>query len=298
MTRITRVEIITDTGRDYVCWEDDNDITVSYQDDGKTLKVFVNTMKPKSPAEEAYKRVYGAYPMGEPFWIVFEKGYNASQKDYKVGEFQPTPQEPEDNEWKTVALGFGENLSAIGPDGYYDFTPVKWYDWVVDIYENTANEYLKLLQKERAKAKSKEPEKEQQIKELVRESVKWCEEHQNESLEDYLSPRGPQGPVGPGPGPKGVILGYEPTPQTPEFLKFELGKTLEGLIEEWWIDVFTRNSDLSMEESIDCLVTMISSWLPKEQSANSQNVDVEFLVEGFNDAIKKIKSKLRNKKDT
>ena len=94
MTRITRVEIITDTGRDYVCWEEDNDITVSYQDDGRTLKVFVNTMKPKSPAEEAYKRVYGAYPMGEPFWIVFEKGYNAS----KVSE---TPQE-EPEELKTL----------------------------------------------------------------------------------------------------------------------------------------------------------------------------------------------------
>ena len=48
----------------------------------------------KTPAEEAYKRVYGAYPMGEPFWIVFEKGYDASQEDYEVGEYQPTPQEP------------------------------------------------------------------------------------------------------------------------------------------------------------------------------------------------------------
>ena len=139
--------------------------------------------EPKTPAEEAYKRVYGFYPETyEDSWSSFQDGYIASQKDYKVGEYQPTPQEPEDNEWKTVALGFGENLSAIGPDGYYDFTPVEWYDWVVDIYENTANEYLKLLQKERAKAKSKEPEKEQQIKELIRESVKWCEEHQNESV--------------------------------------------------------------------------------------------------------------------
>ena len=49
--------------------------------------------EPKSPAEEAYKRVYGAYPMGEPFWIVFEKGYNASKEDCKVEE-EPTPQEP------------------------------------------------------------------------------------------------------------------------------------------------------------------------------------------------------------
>jgi hypothetical protein len=70
----------------------------------------------KTPAEEAYKDAYGEYPMGEPFWIVFKKGYEASQKDYKVGEYEPTPQ-------------------------------------------------------------------------------------------------GPQGPVGPGPGPKGVIGGYEPTPQ-------------------------------------------------------------------------------------
>ena len=94
MTRITRVEVIDENGRSYVNWEEDNDITLSYQDDGRTLKVFVNTMKPKSPAEEAFKKVYGAYPMGEPFWIVFKKGYDASQKDYKVGEYQPTPQEP------------------------------------------------------------------------------------------------------------------------------------------------------------------------------------------------------------
>ena len=37
--------------------------------------------------------------------------------------------------------------------------------------------------------KPKEPEKEQQIKELVREGVKWCEEHPNESVEDYLTPQ-------------------------------------------------------------------------------------------------------------
>jgi hypothetical protein len=57
----------------------------------------------KSPVEEAYKRVYGNYPdtgicngMSYVWWDVFCKGYNASQKDYKVGEYQPTPQEPEE----------------------------------------------------------------------------------------------------------------------------------------------------------------------------------------------------------
>ena len=302
MTRITRVEIITDTGRDYVCWEEDNDITVSYQDDGKTLKVFVNTMKPKSPAEEAYKRVYGAYPMGEPFWIVFEKGYNASQKDYKVGEFQPTPQEPKDNEWKTVALGFGENLSAIGPDGYYDFTPVEWYDWVVDIYENTANEYLKLLQKERAKAKSKEPEK----WDVVRESKKWCEEHPDENPLDWVKPQTPK--------PMNEVLDrlenkyenddvvnrmlkkWEENP--PDFLKFELGRSLEALITRWWDDVYDGiHQDWDREVAIDDLIDQIQLWLPKSQSSSgTQSASVIDLVDGYNDALTKIKSKLRNKK--
>jgi len=34
----------------------------------------------KSPAEEAYREIYGDYPMGEPFWIVFKKGYEAAEK--------------------------------------------------------------------------------------------------------------------------------------------------------------------------------------------------------------------------
>ena len=53
------------------------------------------------PVEEAYKRVYGKYPdtgLGTGFsyvwWDVFQKAYEQAQKDYKVGEYQPTPQEP------------------------------------------------------------------------------------------------------------------------------------------------------------------------------------------------------------
>ena len=53
--------------------------------------------EPKSPAEIAYKRVYGFYPETyEDSWSSFQDGYIASQKDYKVGEYQPTPQEPEE----------------------------------------------------------------------------------------------------------------------------------------------------------------------------------------------------------
>ena len=49
--------------------------------------------------------------------------------------------------------------------------------------------------------------------------------------------------------------------------------------------------------SIDCcdeIVDLVEKWILDEQSAaGSQNVDVELLVEGFNDAIRKMKEKLR-----
>ena len=266
MTRITRVEVIDENGRSYVNWEEDNDITVSYQDDGRTLKVFVNTMKPKSPAEEAYKKVYGSYPMGEPFWIVFEKGYNASQEDYKVGEFQPTPQER------------GERVHK-------------------------------------------------EMEELVRESLKWCEEHPDESVEDYLKPKTPEQTE------KSLKEAFVKAQQTeewketqrkidapkeswmnksdeelvaileknpPDCLKFVMGKTLEQIIERWWCDTFTGTHEKwSMEECIDDLIDQIELFLPRSQSSEgTQNIDTVVAVEAHNELLQKIKSKFRNKKET
>ena len=98
MNRITRVEVIDENGRSYVNWEENNDITVSYQDDGMTLKVFVNTMESKSPAEKAYYAVYGWYPpttssvsnYEDNRWRDFQNGYNAASKVSEI------PQEPEE----------------------------------------------------------------------------------------------------------------------------------------------------------------------------------------------------------
>ena len=71
-------------------------------------------------------------------------------------------------------------------------------------------------------------------------------------------------------------------------------QNLTDLIFDWWEDVFTTNSNDDMETSIDDLVERIKNWLPKEQSATgSQNAYVECTVEGFNDCLNKIKSKLR-----
>ena len=70
---------------------------IELNDDTRQLFDKIRSAYPKSPVEAAYKRVFGAYPMGEPFWIVFKKGYDAS----KVSE---TPQEPEDDEWTIEKL--------------------------------------------------------------------------------------------------------------------------------------------------------------------------------------------------
>lgn len=53
MTRITRLEVIDENGRSYVNWEDDNDVSWQFQDGGRTLKVFVNKVKPKTGEEGA-----------------------------------------------------------------------------------------------------------------------------------------------------------------------------------------------------------------------------------------------------
>lgn len=51
----------------------------------------------KTPAEEAFKRVYCRYPdKYDSAWDSFEKGYARARKYYKVGEYQPTSQEPEE----------------------------------------------------------------------------------------------------------------------------------------------------------------------------------------------------------
>ena len=153
---------------------------------------------------------------------------------------------------------------------------------------------------------SQEPKKEQKW-DVVRESVKWCEEHREESVEDYLTPQTPDKIE------ENLREAFKKVQQTeewketqrkidsnyddmvknpPEFLKFELGKTLEGLIEDWWINHL--DMEQSDEEIVDGLVSMISNWLPKEQSAaGSQNVDTELLVDGFNHCLTKIKGKLR-----
>ena len=154
--------------------------------------------------------------------------------------------------------------------------------------------------------KSKEPEKEQQIKELVKESVKWCEEHQNESVEDWVKPREPDKEVEKFVEKKKESWMDKPVEELvamleknpPDCLKFVMGKTLEQIVTRWWCDTFTGpNEKWSMEECIDDLIDQIELFLPRSQShEGTQNIDTVVAVEAHNELLRKIKSKLRNKK--
>jgi len=74
----------------------------------------------------------------------------------------------------------------------------------------------------------------------------------------------------------------------------EQSQTLRGVIAQWMLDTHTDNIDWDVPTCVDDLVDRIEEWLPKPQSAaGSQNAYVECSVEGFNDCLTKIKSKLR-----
>ena len=225
----------------------------------------------------------------------------------------------------------------------YDGICGGWYKTDTDgevfyLVEDETERKLEKLYQEQVVVK--EPEKEQKWGDIVRESVKWCEENPEKSVEDWVKPQTPEqvdaglrnamkqakedGVFDEPTKPMDEVVDrlenkwnsatenaasyitddvvnrmlkeWEENP--PDFLKFELGKTLEALITRWWDDVYDGiHQDWDREVAIDDLCDQIELWLPKSQSSSgSQSLGVEDMVEGFNDCLKKIKSKLRNKK--
>ena len=196
------------------------------------LELLKEMEKHKSPAEEAYKRVYGNYPdtgicngMSYVWWDVFCKGYNASKEDYKVGEYQPKEKEQ------------------------------KW--------------------------------------DVVRESVKWCKEHPDESVEDYLKPHTPEKTE------QLLREAFQKVQQTEEWKETQrkIDSNYDKMVEERKSQKLWNMVRDELGYSIDCcdeIVDLVEKWLPEPQSAaGSQNVDVEFLVDGYNDCLNKMKEQRR-----
>jgi hypothetical protein len=185
--------------------------------------------------------------------------------------------EPEENEWKSVALRFGEELVDILPCGYYEFTPEEWFDWVVNTYEKLCDDTVNLLTKKTAQERGE----------------KLHEENPGKSVEHYLTPKTP-----------------EETEQSlkeafVEAQKTEKWKRIQQKIDDGYFNdfIFIDRPNLldflkdKLGYSTDScyeIVDAISEWLPETQSADgSQNAYVESAVEGWNDAINAIRGKLQ-----
>ena len=98
------------------------------------LELLKEIEKHKTPVEEAYKRIYGEYPVTyHSSWGAFQDGYIAAQKDYKV-------EEPE--ELKTLYQMF-ENEGAYGQI-YFDDALKVVKSWMSQYTHNVmTGEYLK-----------------------------------------------------------------------------------------------------------------------------------------------------------
>ena len=71
-------------------------------------------------------------------------------------------------------------------------------------------------------------------------------------------------------------------------------KTLTDVAYRWWEEVFTTHIDWDKEICVEDLIDQVEQFLPKPQSAaDYQSLTAANMVEGWNNCLKKIKSKLR-----
>ena len=116
------------------------------------------------------------------------------------------------------------------------------------------------------------------IKTLVEESVKWCEENPDKDPLDWVKPQTPEQVA------DGLKEAFREAVKQGVVSSVNKPKTLTDIVYDWWSDVFTTHSDWDMETSIENLVDEISLWLPTEHETNSYK---------WNECIRMIREKLR-----
>jgi hypothetical protein len=276
MTRITRVEIIDGEGRSYVNWNEDNDIVTSIQDDGKTLKVFVNKVKPKTGEE-------GALEALEKFQNDWLLGKKCPETKLEIKNLNSVESIKAEIKLLQSKLEFYEELEKQ-PKTLFDVIQNLGYSvdcsWeIVDAIEEFETQKEKEMIKRNLKTSLQEMVNGdvRPIDDVVRETKKQQESWMNKPAEELVE-----------------MLEKNP----PDCLKFVMGKTLEDIVTRWWCDTFTGTHEKwSMEECIDDLIDQIELFLPRSQSSEgTQSVYTEVAVEAHNELLQKIKSKLRNKK--
>jgi len=178
------------------------------EDDYNHYKVsleFVDDMKSKHQLESVWKNEVLIQKNTEPY----------------------CPDEPEENEWRTAALRFGETLSSIGPYGYYDMSADEWLKWAIDTYEKLSSDLLQILNRERNKTNL----------------------YKNKNTEPYC----PDEP-----------LEYDETEH--DISENVEDKTLKEVINRWWMDTFTSKNMWSVNECIDDLADQVEFWILRNKN--------------------------------
>jgi hypothetical protein len=131
------------------CFQDDDPIGIAR----KTLRARLSAPEPVPTNNGRYLTGYGAQPEPEPVaWFTEDHREDKSATTYskKMAErwkekgwpvtplYTAPPQRdvlgpvPCPVAWKDAAIRIGEELSSVGPDGYYNMTPQQWLDWALD----------------------------------------------------------------------------------------------------------------------------------------------------------------------
>ena len=247
----------------------------------KKLELLKEIEKHKSPVEEAYKDWWGQYPeletdseYDEMRWAGFQAGFQAAYEE-KVKEdnyydevtaqknTEPyCPDEPEENEWKDVALKFGRKLPVILPYSYDELSPNTWFKWAAFTYDNY------MIQRDKKSGyypSSQTPEPYCPDEPEYYDEVEWDEKDEK------------------------AYWGEKDDPN--------LQKIIDKMVDEHKSQKLYNMLKVQLDYDgmvCDDIVDIVEDWILDEQSASgSQNVNTELLVEGFNDAIRKMKEMLR-----
>jgi Zn-dependent metalloprotease len=233
MTRITRVEIIDGEGRSYVNWNEDNDIVTSIQDDGKTLKVFVGKTPPEQPITEEENERY------------FEEAKQIVEKHFAKKKM--TEKERIEGEIKLLQKKL-DLLEEIEKQPKTLFDVIRNLGYSID----ACYEIVDAIEEfEKSKEFQPTPQTNEEVEQGLKDAMRTAKE-------------------------EGVFNEQENDKNFKSSLDLirEWGEknkplNLKELVWEWWVDIFTRNSDLDADASIDILVDMIDKkFIPPSHDTN------------------------------
>jgi hypothetical protein len=233
MTRITRVEIIDGEGRSYVNWNEDNDIVTSIQDDGKTLKVFVGKTPPEQPITEEENERY------------FEEAKQIVEKHFAKKKM--TEKERIEGEIKLLQKKL-DLLEEIEKQPKTLFDVIRNLGYSID----ACYEIVDAIEEfEKSKEFQPTPQTNEEVEQGLKDAMRTAKE-------------------------EGVFNEQENDKNFKSSLDLirEWGEknkplNLKELLWEWWEDIFTRNSDLDADASIDYLVDILDKkFIPPSSDRN------------------------------